>query len=210
MKEIEHSIKVDYGIPYQIMLDKIEKAGRTCYQSFDRIKEGSAEEFVRGIIKLGHESVLEHGSFTVRIITDRGVTHELVRHRLASYSQESTRYCNYKNKEIEFVKPVQIKHGTPQYKLWRSACEDSAMIYQRMIEEGVSPQNARSVLNNSLKTEIVMTANIREWRHFFKLRTSVAAHPDIRYVAKLILKNFMTFYPAFFEDLKFVFDAEDK
>lgn len=204
MKEINHDVRIGDCLPYPIMLDHVERAGRTCYQSFDKIKEGSAESFIRGIINNGHESVLEHASITVRITTDRGVTHEIVRHRLASYSQESTRYCNYGKKEIEFVKPVQIKHGTEEYKLWRSACEDSEMFYNELIRRGTTPQNARSVLNNSLKTELVMTANIREWRHFFKLRTSVAAHPDIRAVARIILMMFIARFGVFFEDLEWL------
>lgn len=162
----------------------IEMAGRTCYKSEHRISDDSYIKFIGNIIRLGHLSVIEHGIARAKIITDRGITHELVRHRLASYSQESTRYCNYSagrfGEELTVIEPP----GLPANALliWRCAMHNAETAYLRMIEAGMMPQIARSVLPNSLKAEIFITANFREWLHIFKLRTSEAAHPQIRQV----------------------------
>ena len=209
MKIIEPSVELINAPEYKTLLTTIEAAGRTCYKSEDKITEGSAEKFVAGIIKRGHEAVLEHCSFTVKFICDRGVSHEIVRHRMASYCQESTRYCNYgKGKfgeEITVIKPCFWDENTLGEKVkmdcWRIAMRDAEDAYFALLDEGCSPQEARSVLPNSLKTEVVMTANIREWRHFLKLRCSPAAHPQMRQVSDLILKKFSEEYPLFFRDL---------
>lgn len=173
------------------MAQLIEEAGRTCYKSEDKITEDSYDKFIRGIIKRGHESVIEHSSITVRITTDRGVTHEIVRHRIASYSQESTRYCNYGTDKfgggIAVIRPSTIPSGTPAYDVWLDAMHSAEDKYMALLANGCTPQQARAVLPNSLKTEIVMTTNIREWRHFFALRCAPAAHPDMREVALLTL-----------------------
>lgn len=204
MEAINHSVIFSQHNPeYNEILTKLERAMRTCYKSEDKITPGSAERLIKTFaINHGHESTLEHASLTVKIITDRGITHEIVRHRIASYSQESTRYCNYGNKQIQFVKPVDIEPLTSTYETWKQSCLLSEQAYNRLLKEGCSPQIARSVLPNCLKTEIVMTANIREWRHFLKLRTDKAAHPDMRYVANLILKEFKVKYPILFEDIE--------
>jgi thymidylate synthase (FAD) len=166
----------------------LEEAGRTCYKSEDKITDDSASRFVQMIDKRGHHSVIEHAYATFRIVTDRGITHEIVRHRLASYSQESTRYCNYgKSKfgnEISVVEPFGLSDEA--YSQWRDAVEAAERYYFQLIEYGCKPQIARSVLPTCLKTEIVMTANFREWLHFLKLRTAEAAHPDMRIVAREI------------------------
>ena len=163
----------------------IEKAARTCYKSETKmITDGSsAKRFVSALISRGHEAMLEHGGMTVKFICDRGVSHELVRHRLASFAQESTRYCNYgKNSfghEITVIKPL-LSEESEEYGIWRSTmlvCEDA---YLEMVENGCPAQIARSVLPNSLKTEVIVTANWREWRHIFKLRCAPDAHPDMR------------------------------
>jgi thymidylate synthase (FAD) len=191
------------------ILKRIERAGRTCYKSEDKITTESAEKFVRHIIALGHESVLEHEKITVRVICDRGVTHEIVRHRIASYSQESTRYCNYSKekfgKQITFVMPSFWNQPENHDKLaiWISAMEYAENAYFNLLHLGASPQEARSVLPNSLKTEIVMTMNIREWRHFFRLRTSTAAHPQMAEIARPLLANFKHLIPALFEDIQY-------
>ena len=183
------------------MLRKIEKAGRTCYKSEDKITDGSAAKFVAGILKRGHESVIEHGSVSVRIICDRGVTHEIVRHRLASYSQESTRYCDYsKGKhgaEITYIKPT-FQLEDDDEKLLRMIEQH----YFKKISQGKKPQEARYFLPNGLKTEIVMTCNLREWRHFFKLRTAPAAHPQMREIAVPMLKEFKLLIPVIFDDIE--------
>ena len=184
------------------ILKKLEAAGRTCYKSENKMTEDSAANFVRNLIKRGHESVLEHVSITVRIITDRGISHEIVRHRLASYSQESTRYCNYKDKEIEFVLPYDIDPETKIFDYWKLSCQASETDYKVLIAEGVAPQTARSVLPNCLKTELVMTCNLREWRHFFKMRCASGAHPDMKYLATIMLHDFQEKIPVVFDDIE--------
>ena len=158
------------------------------------------------IIARGHYSVIEHQSVTVRVICDRGVSHEIVRHRLASYTQESTRYCNYsKGKyggEITVIEPVFWNRNDEKYKIWKSSLEQSEKAYNNLIELGASPQEARSVLPNSLKTEIVITMNLREWRHFFKLRAAESAHPQMQEIANPLLEKFQSLIPIIFDDIK--------
>lgn len=206
MKITEPSVELINAPDYKTLLTTIEAAGRTCYKSEDKITDGSAEKFVRGIIKRGHEAVIEHGSLTVRFICDRGVSHEIVRHRLASYCQESTRYCNYSNDdfgaEITVIKPLFFYEGTQGYELWKEACENAENSYFKLLEYGCTPQEARAVLPNSLKTEIVMTANIRELRHFLKLRCSSAAHPQMKEVAMMLLAILKENYPVFCDDIE--------
>ena len=188
------------------LLKGIEKAGRTCYKSEDRITDESAEAFVRKLIERGHESVLEHESITVRFICDRGVSHEIVRHRLASYSQESTRYCNYSGNrfgnQITFIKPCFLEEGTGGYKLWKQAMFVAEKEYFELLNWGCTPQEARSVLPNSIKTEVLMTANLREWRHFLKLRTAKAAHPQMRELTVPLLKELQEWIPVVFDDIQ--------
>ncbi len=184
----------------------IEQCGRVCYKSESKITEGSCEAFVKNIIKRNHTAVLEHGNITVKIVCDRGVTHEIVRHRLASYCQESTRYCNYSqdkfNAEITVIEPCYLDKESAGYGIWEISCRQAEKAYFDLLNFGCSPQEARAVLPNSLKTEIVMTANIREWRHFLTLRTSFAAHPQMREVANLILSEFKTSVPYLFDDIE--------
>ncbi len=183
----------------------IELAGRTCYKSEDKMANDSAEDFIRRIVKSGHESVIEHGICTVRIVCDRGVSHELVRHRLAAYSQESTRYANYSKdrfgNEITVIKPCFWSKDSSEYEQWYQAMEQAEAAYMRLLKMGASPQQARSVLPNSLKTEVVMTCNFREWRHVFSLRCSKAAHPQIREVMSSLLSDLKQRIPVIFEDL---------
>jgi len=206
MKIIHPSVQLVDPPSYAELLHKVEVAGRVCYKSEDRIKDGSAEKFVKGIIKRGHEAVIEHGSLSVRFICDRGVTHEIVRHRLASYCQESTRYCNYSkeqfNSEIAVIEPLYLTRNTAAYDVWKEAMERTEQAYFWLLDEGLTPQEARAVLPNSLKTEIIMTANLREWRHFCKLRASAAAHPQMREVAGMLLEMLKANYPVFFEDIE--------
>ena len=196
---------IETPINREEILKHLERCGRTCYKSEDKITEDSAAQFVRAIVKSGHESVLEHQSITVRFICDRGVSHELVRHRLASYSQESTRYCNYKDKDIEFIIPLEIYYNDEVYKEWHYMCERAEISYKWMLERGVKPQTARAVLPTCLKTEVVMTANLREWRHFFKLRAFGKAgkpHPDMRVLAYGLWVQMRDALPEVFDDLE--------
>lgn len=165
-------------------------------------------KFVQNIIKRGHESVLEHEKISVRIICDRGVTHEIVRHRLASYSQESTRYCNYASEKhggtLTFIDPCFWEPGSEPYNMWLESCQNVENTYLEMTGKlGVKPEEARSILPNSIKTEIVVTMNIREWRHFFKIRTSTAAHPQIREIACVMLDGFKERVPVLFDDISY-------
>ena len=134
-------------------------------------------------------------------MTDRGISHEIVRHRIASYSQESTRYCNYKNKDIEFICPVEFLDNRYQRNVWADACAQAEYYYKAYLAAGASPQNARAMLPNCLKTEIVMTANLREWRHFLKLRLGRGAHPDMRSLAFLIFNELSNVFPIIFDDI---------
>ena len=206
MKIINASHSIETPIDGAEILKRIEKAGRTCYKSEDRITDESAGAFVRMLIERGHESVLEHESITVRFVCDRGVSHEIVRHRIASFSQESTRYCNYSNDrfgyEITFIKPYFLKEGTVAYALWSTAMHLANIMYSDMLSEGCTPQEARSVLPNSTKTEVVMTANLREWRHFLKLRTAKAAHPQMRELTVPLLRELQERIPVVFDDIQ--------
>lgn len=235
MKLIKPSYEILTKIDGEKILKNIERAGRTCYKSEDRITKDSAKKFVVSILKSGHESVIEHESISVRIICDRGVTHEIVRHRLASYSQESTRYCNYSkdkfDNQITFIIPNWLHDGdgmkdveispsgdhmsvvreiskyihsatSPEY-IWLLAMYGVETYYNKLISSGWSPQQARSVLPNSLKTEIVMTCNVREWRHFFKLRTANVAHPQMREIACPMLDEFKQKIPVIFDDINY-------
>ena len=188
------------------LLQKIELAGRVCYKSEAKITPNSASGFVRRILQNGHESVLEHEKLTVRMICDRGVSHELVRHRIASYSQESTRYCNYSlNKyenELTFIRPFFWNGDPEKLGIWKEAMAAAERAYLDLIAKGAAPQEARSVLPNSLKTEVVVTMNLREWRHFFRLRTAPAAHPQMREIAVPMLEAFREAVPVIFEDIE--------
>lgn len=205
MRIIEPYFEILDELDGKRMLQKIERIGRVCYKSEDLITEDSAEKFIRNILKRGHESVIEHEKISVKMVCDRGVTHEIVRHRVASYSQESTRYCNYQKdkfgNELTFIKPVFWKEDSPEYTLWKESMQQIEDQYMKLIDMGASAQEARSILPNSLKTEIVVTMNLREWRHFFRLRTASAAHPQIREIAGMVLEEFRRQIPVVFDEL---------
>lgn len=193
----------------------IEAAGRTCYLS-ERVEGDTAEKFIQRAIRRQHWSILEHEKVTLRITCDRGVTHELVRHRLASYSQESTRYCNYSHDKFgEEITVIDLATGFHydltqekdrlKYEEWQQAMEDAERHYMRMLELGATPQEARSVLPNSTKTEIVVTMNMRSWRHFIEMRyfgVAGAPHPQMVEVAEMVYDLLDTEYPVLFKGLK--------
>lgn len=199
------------------LLKGIEVVGRTCYKSENNITDDSAKKFVAILIKNGHEAMIEHNAISVRFTCDRGVSHELVRHRLASFGQESTRYCNYsKDKfgnELTFIKPLfffdednKVEIGGSDFKenkfsVWETVMKNVEKAYFMLLDMGASPQEARSVLPNSLKTEIVMTMNLREWRHFFSLRADKPAHPQMRELTMPLLKEMSELIPIVFDDL---------
>lgn len=193
----------------------VDTYGRVCYKSEPSDDMEKQSIFVRKRIKDGHLSIIEHCSVTVQIICDRGVSHELVRHRLASFSQESTRYCNYESDHITFIIPSWMENtsesviedhtGVPYHDenelRWLSAMAYAENFYKELINGGWTPQQARSVLPNSLKTELVMTANLREWRLIFELRCAKAAHPQMREIMIPLLCSFYVSLPDFFHDL---------
>jgi len=210
MKLIEPSYEIMDEIDGQAILKKLEKCGRVCYKSEDNITYNSAADFIdKKILQSGegHLSVIEHVSITVKFIVDRGISHELVRHRLASYSQESTRYCNYsKDKFNNGINLIDIDNHVKNKKSvdeWDNFMEQAEKTYFNLLALGESPQIARSVLPNSLKTEIIMTANLREWRHVFIMRTSKKAHPQIREVMCPLLDEFKEKIPVIFDDITY-------
>ncbi|MDR1947168.1 MAG: FAD-dependent thymidylate synthase [Desulfovibrio sp.] len=196
------------------ILGRLEIAGRTCYRSEEKIMPDSALPFIERILRSGHQSVIEHASATVRFICDRGVSHELVRHRLASFSQESTRYADYSGKrfgkEITVIRPCFWPEDSPAYALWLEAVQRAEERYFALLAEGASAQQARSVLPNSLKTEIVVTCNMREWRHIFELRCAPASHPQMREVMLPLLRDMHLRVPALFADIHAVFERDIK
>lgn len=214
MKIIKPYTKILTPIDGTEILKFIELIGRKCYKSEDKITDKSAYKFVETLIKNGHEAMIEHCNISVLFVCDRGVSHEIVRHRIASYAQESTRYCNYsKSKhgnELTFIEPFFWNKENIVGNMDKSYCsvdwEDSMRYaegqYLSLIRQGASPQEARSVLPNSIKTELVMTTNLREWRHFFKLRTAEAAHPQMRELTLPLLQEFRTLIPVVFDDIK--------
>ena len=187
------------------VLKHLEQCGRVCYKSEGKITDDSYIPFLTKIIQRGHEAVLEHFSITVKFVCDRGVSHEIVRHRIASYCQESTRYCNYSkdifSNNVTFIKPCYWKEDDHAYKIWEHSCRTAESCYFALLDNGCTPQEARAVLPNSLKTEIVMTANLREWRHFLKLRCAPAAHPQMREVANLLRDELKRRIPIIFDDI---------
>ena len=210
MKVIDPSFELIDPPRYQQVLNVIEMAGRTCYQSAPK---GDPETFVRSLIKSGHHSVIEHISLTAKIVCDRGVSHELVRHRLCSFSQESTRYCNYsKGKfggEITVLSPFfwtdspgGFSKKSKEFFRWEQAMLAAEHSYLTLLNWGATAQEARSVLPNSLATTVIMTANLREWRHILKLRCSKAAHPQMREVMLLGFDQCIDQYPVFFDDIE--------
>lgn len=206
MRIVEPGIEIMTTIDSDNILKNLELYGRVCYKSEQGITEDSANRFVRMIIKNGHESVLEHEKITVKFICDRGVSHEIVRHRIASYSQESTRYCNYNQdkfgSELTLIKPCFWEEGQEKYEIWKSNMKMLEDSYNKLIAMGAKPEEARGILPNSLKTEIVVTMNMREMRHFLRLRTSPKAHPQMRQVACILLRELKEKLPVLFEDIE--------
>lgn len=199
-------IDVDLMFVTPNALELIELAGRVAYKSEDRIGPGTAEPFVRMLVNKKprpHLSVIEHAHATLRFVVDRGVAHEQVRHRLCSYTQESTRFCNYGKKGgISVVKPLGIPDGTEGYEVWLDLVRHSESAYMRLLELGFKPQDARAVLTLSTKTEIVHTANLHEWRHILDVRTAPDAHPHIRHAMTEALRLLSGAVPVVFDDLR--------
>jgi thymidylate synthase (FAD) len=222
MKLVKPSIEFIAG---KASVELIELAARTCYKSEDKIIIDSAQKIYNSLIKRGHEAMTEFGWIFYKVICDRGVTHEIVRHRLFSFAQESTRYCNYRE-GCTFVIPPWISEelankikniricfsdgSRTNEEFWIESLNVAAGSYRKMLEQGWSPQQARSVLPNSLKTEINIAGNVREWRHFFKLRCAKSAHPQMREIAWMILEDALIRFPGIFDDIAEVESKEQK
>lgn len=194
----KQKVELLYPQSYEELTEKIEIAGRVCYQSEPK---GDPEKFIRMIIKRGHESVLEHGSLTFKLRTNRAIANEIVRHRLASYSQESTRYVKYDDIEfIPWVDPrgLKVNHLYELEVLYHNI----EFSYKKLIEDNFKPEEARDILPNATATTLVLTMNFRELRHFLKLRLDKAAHPQIRELAGMILDILKEKYPVFVEDIE--------
>jgi len=207
MKVIKPSIEI--LTPFDFMVEQlkiIELAGRNCYKSEDKICEGSYNKMIGMLRTLKHESVMEHASITVRMIGSRAMSHQLVRHRIAAYSQESQRYCNYgKGKfgsQITFIEPIGFDSWSETARLnFTKGLESSEQFYLQSIQDGVKAEDARGLLPNQVKTEVVVTMNLRSWRHFLKLRCDKHSQSEIRFLAKEILKAFHMEMPIVFKDL---------
>lgn len=207
MKIIDESYEIITPLDKDYILKHIEKCGRVCYKSDNLICDGSAEKFIKNIIKRGHEAVLEHYSFTVKFIVDRAIMAELTRHRLASFCVQSTRYCNYsKDKfgnEITVIKPCFTNESEATYWSWKTACQEAEDRYFNLLKCGWAPEQARDVLPQSTATEIAMTANCREWRTILKLRCSNRAHPQMCYIMRKLLDELKEKIPVLFEDIMY-------
>lgn len=199
MRIIEPYVKILHPQTFDHVLPLLEYAGRTCYQSEPR---GNPGEFIRRIINRGHESVIEHQTITVSIVCDRSLSHEIVRHRIGSYSQESTRYCRYGD-GVTFIRPFYLEYGSPQIQAWYAAMQVCEQAYLNLLRQGLSPEKARAVLPNTTKTQIVITYNLREWRHFFKLRCSPKAHPQMRQITIPLLHKLKQYLPDIFFDIDY-------
>ena len=201
MKIVDPEFEILTPLEPAAVLARLERAGRVCYRSESKAEPGSAGRFVRSLIARGHLSVIEHENLSLRLVCDRGVSHELVRHRLAAYSQESTRYVNYGRAGLVVIRPLFFEEGSAKYGLWLRAMEAAEAAYLALTAAGATAQEARTVLPHSLKTEMVMTANLREWRHILTLRCASAAHPQMREIMKMVLRGFRELWPEIFGDL---------
>lgn len=219
MKVIEPWFEIERIDASDRVIRLLEAAARNCYKSEKVTTISEAQDYLKEkIMDSGHHSVIEHISVTVRVVCDRGISHEMVRHRIASFSQESTRYCNYSKgkhgSEIITISPFfwePASEDCPQVRMykeaqrmdWVEAMEFSQKIYMRMVDRGASPQEARTVLPNSLKTEVIMTTNLRSWRNFFQQRVAPAAHPQMRQIAQPMLDEFKGRIPLVFDDITY-------
>lgn len=211
MKVIQASYEIltDLSDPINTILKPIETAGRVCYKSENNITDDSCITFCKNILGRGHEAVIEHSQLSVRFTVDRAIANELVRHRIASYCQESTRYVNYSKEkfgnEIKVIGPDEdiLPMGSDNYNFWWSACKSAEESYMAMLSNGVKPEIARNVLPLSTATEIIMTANIREWRSVMRLRTSSRAHPQMRSIMRSLLDELKQKIPVLFDDITY-------
>ena len=207
VKIVEPSYRILTPINGKEILQHIEKIARTCYKSEDRITEDgeSAKKLIKSLIELGHTAMIEHYSISVQFTTDTGFLKDITRHRLASFAAESTRWCNYSkgkfDNQISVIKPVNIQEGSREYEIWLECMKNIEKSYMEMAELGCAPDQMRMLLPHSTKTDINITANIREWRHIFKIRLFGHAHPSIKQLLDPLLKDFQKEIPILFDNI---------
>lgn len=211
MKIIEPKIEVE-NVDYNQIMKNLERACRTCYRSEDKVTEESYKTLLKNCVNRGHESILEHEKVTIRMVCDIGVYKDLTRHRHASFSIESTRYCNYgKDKfenQIKYIKPVNIEEGTELYAEWKKSLEEIEKHYIKMAELGATPDQMRMILPHSTAALVTMTANIREWKHILSLRCTKHAHPAVEQVMIPLLIKFKEEMPEIFENIEYDTDFD--
>lgn len=212
MNVLESSFSIESVIDGIQILKNLEKVGRVCYKSEDKITKDSCQMFVKGIISSGHHTILEHEKITVKFICSRSITHALVRHRIASYSQESTHYCNYSKEKfgkqitviappfLDYVRKEEPNHGMHHF-IWNSTIRIIEEAYFKLIELGVPAKEARDILPIGLKTELYMTANLREWRHILTLRCADDENTAMKELMRKVLKEFKQLIPIIFDDI---------
>jgi len=209
---IEPSYEIMTPIDGRAILKHLELCARNCYKSEDKITEDSAVKMIKKIIELKHEAMIEHFSITVKFTTDLSFYKDVTRHRIASFAIESTRYCMYaKDKfgsELTVTKPCNIDEGTPEYAEWLQCMKDIERAYLAMAALGCKPDQCRMLLPHSVKADVILTANLREWRHIFKLRADKAAHPCIQELMKPLLREFSSRIPVVFDDLLYLLEEQ--
>lgn len=212
VKIVSPSFEVITPLDGDYILKHLERCARNCYKSEDKITSDSAQKMIKKLIDLGHEAMIEHFSITVKMTTDVGAYKDLTRHRHASFAIESTRFCNYSKgkygNELTFMKPSNIEEGSELYNIWLQAMTDAEKHYLDMATRGATVDQLRMLLPHSTKADVFMTANLREWRHIFKLRCAPATHPSIQHIMKMILNEFRAHIPVLFDDIPYGWEEE--
>ena len=207
VKIVSPSIEVITPLDGDYILKHLERCARNCYKSEDKITSDSAQKMIKKLIDLGHEAMIEHFSITVKLTTDVGAYKDLTRHRHASFAIESTRFCNYSKgkygNELTFMKPSNMEEGSKIYNIWYQAMTDIEKHYLDMAAEGAAADQLRMLLPHSTKADVFMTANLREWRHIFKLRCAPATHPSVREIMTMLLNKFRSQLPVLFDDIPY-------
>ena len=210
VKIIEPKVEIITPIDGDYILKHLELCARNCYKSEDKITTDSAKTMIKKLLEMGHEAMIEHFAITVKLTTDVGAYKDLTRHRMASFAIESTRFCNYSKgkygNELTFMRPSNMEEGSEIYNIWYKTMEMIENSYMEMAAKGAKADQLRIMLPHSTKADVIMTANIREWRHIFKLRCAPAAHPSVQEIMLLLLKEFRKQIPIFFEDIPYGID----
>ena len=207
VKIVAPHVEIITPLDGEAILKHLELCARNCYKSEDKITPDSARTMIKKLLELGHEAMIEHYNLTVKLTCDIGVYKDLTRHRLVSFAIESTRYCNYSKgkfgNELSVIKPCHIKENTPEYDLWLSTMQTIEKNYNQMAALGCRPDQLRMLLPHSTKADVIMTANLREWRHIFKLRCAPAAHPTVQEVMDMLLVKLRNEIPVIFDDINY-------